>query len=146
MGKNRRPILGALALFAALGVGLLLTGEQASAQKTKGKSRPAETKYLMRGIVFPNCSTLGKLLKEAPADAKGWEKVAQHAVLLNEMSYVLMDDGRCPDKTWAGATKTLRECSTKVLDAARAEDAAAAQTAFKALTGACATCHKAHKQ
>lgn len=31
---------------------------------TQGKSRPAETKYLMRGVVQPNCAAIGKMLKE----------------------------------------------------------------------------------
>lgn len=137
----------------AVGIGLpalvalvaLVVSQTAEGQKTKGKTRPVATKQLMAGISFPNCSSLGKLFKEGPADDKGWAKAAQNAALLNELSYILMDDGRCPDKVWAGAAKTLRECSGKVLEACEAKDLAAAQGAFKKLLGACATCHKAHK-
>lgn len=132
-------------LLLALAGLVLLSSSPVEAQKTKGKTRAAETKYLMRGINQPNCAGLAKLLKEKPADDKAWEQVALHAALLNEMSYVLMDDGRCPDKDWAGAAKTLRECSGKVLEAAKAKDADAAQSAFKNLTTACADCHKAHR-
>lgn len=55
------------AVLMALAVGATWTvGE---AQVKKGKSRAAETKYLMRGAMQPNCAGVGKLLKEAgPAD------------------------------------------------------------------------------
>lgn len=130
----------------ALALGLGHGGPTALAQKTKGKTRAAETKYLMRGLCQPNCKALADTLKDAgPTDAKGWGQVVQHAALLNELSYVLMDDGRCPDGVWAGAAKTLREGSVKVLDAAKAQNVADAQGAFKGLTAACAACHKTHK-
>ena len=86
------------------------------------------------------------MLKESgPADDKAWETVACHASCLNEMSHLLMDDGRCPDGVWAGAAKDLREASASVLDAADKKDLDAAKAAFTKVTGACATCHKAHK-
>ncbi len=134
----------AVAVFLIGLLGLLLC-QNAGAQKTKGKTRLSETKYLMRGINQPNCAALGKVLKASPADDKAWGAVTQHASLLNEMGYLLMEDGRCPDKVWAGAAKTLRESSAKVLEAAKAKDVEAAQSAFKTLTGACAACHTAHK-
>lgn len=125
---------------------LLLGSQSAEAQKTKGKTRPAETKVLMKGLSQPNCAALAGLLKDkGPADDKAWDQATQYASLLNELSYLLMDDGRCPDKDWAGAAKSLREGSAKVLEAAKAKDAAAAQAAFKAVTGACADCHKVHR-
>jgi hypothetical protein len=122
-----------------------LAAEPAVAQKTKGKTRPAETKDLMRGIMQPNCAGVGKGLKENPSDDKAWALLTQQAVVLNEMSYLLMDDGRCPDKVWAAAAKSLRESSLKVADASKAKDAAAAKEAFKGVTSACAECHKAHR-
>jgi hypothetical protein len=128
------------------GLAILLVGSGAHAQKTKGKTRAADTKFLMRGINQLHCAALGKLLKDGPADDKAWETALCHASILNEMSYVLMDDGRCPDKVWAGAAKTLRECSSKVMDAAKAKNADDARNAFKVLTSACATCHKEHKK
>jgi hypothetical protein len=81
-----------------------------------------------------------------PKDDKAWDKVVLHAVVLNEMSYVVMDDGRCPDADWAAAAKTLRECSAKVGECAKAKDLPGAQAAFKGLTGACAACHGVHKK
>lgn len=133
------------ALLLAAGSAVVLY-PSAQAAVTQGKSRPAETKYLMRGAVQPNCAAIGKMLKEAaPADDKAWDTLACHASLLNELGYVLMDDGRCPDKTWAEATKTLKDESAKVLAAAKAKNLDDAQASFKAMTGACAACHKAHK-
>lgn len=133
------------AAVAVLGLAWLLSSGPAEAQKTKGKSRAAETKYLMRGLVQVNCADLSKALKNKPGDDKAWDALAQNAALLNEAGYLLLDDGRCPDKDWANAAKTLQACSAKVLDAAKAKDADAAQTAFKGLTASCADCHKVHK-
>jgi hypothetical protein len=116
------------------------------AQVKKGKTRPLLTKQLMGGLVQPNCKGLGAGLKEAPADDKAWEALATKAALLNEAGHILMADGRCPDADWAGAAKTLRECSAVVLKKIDAKDAEGAQKAFQALTKSCAACHKAHKK
>jgi len=137
-----------LAAAAALVAGMSLVAYQTGdAAVTKGKTRAAETKYLMRGATQPHCAAVGKLLKESgPADDKAWDDLACHASLLNEMGYALLDDGRCPDKTWADAAKTLQAESAKVIDAAKAKNLADAQSSFKAMTTACASCHKAHKK
>ncbi len=120
--------------------------ELASAQITKGKQRPAATKYLMRGISQPNCAALGRLLNDGPADDKAWDTAACHASCLNELGHLLMDDGRCPDATWAGAAKNLREGSAAVLAAIEKKDLEAARAAFKTVTGACGACHQAHRK
>ena len=136
-------------LGIGMGIGLgLMIGTNALAQIKKGKSRGAATKYLMRGIQQPNCKGLGDLLKESgPADDKAWDTAACHASCLNEMSYLLMDDGRCPDGVWAGAaSKDLREGSAAVLAAIEKKDLEGAREAFQTVTGACGTCHKAHKK
>lgn len=131
---------------AGLIIALLFSVEAVFAQKTKGKTRPAATKQLMKGIIQPNCAGLGASLKgSGPADDDAWTLAAQQAACLSEMGYVLMDDGRCPDGDWAKATKTLREGSAAVLEALDKKDLAAAQAAFKNTTTACASCHKAHK-
>lgn len=133
---------------AAVLVGLNVYFATASAQVTKGKSRPAATKHLMKGIVFPNCAALGKALKDkGPTDDKAWEAAAAQAACLNEASFLLMDDGRCPDGVWAKAAKTtLREGSAKLMAAIDKKDLAGAQAAFKATTQSCKACHTKHKK
>ena len=133
--------------LAVLAIGVVIVGTSASAQVKKGKTRSAATKYLMRGIMQPNCAGLGALLKgDGPADDKAWDTAACHASCLNEMSYLLMDDGRCPDAVWAGAAKTtLREGSAETLAACEQKDLEGANAAFKKMTQACAACHTAHK-
>ena len=129
-----------------LSLGLLLLQDSASAQNTKGKTRAAATKYLMRGINQPNCAGLGTLLKDSgPTDDKAWETAVCQASILNEMGYLLMDDERCPDGAWAAAAKDLREGSALVLVALEKKDVDGAKVAFKTVTGACAACHKAHR-
>lgn len=116
------------------------------AQVTKGKTRAATTKQLMGGLVKPQCGGLAEALKTAPADDKAWDELATKAALLNEVGYLLMDDGRCPDAVWAGAAKSLRESTAEVLAKIAAKDHAGAQTAFQSVTKTCAECHKAHKK
>jgi cytochrome c556 len=134
-------------LAAVAAVGLSLAFVSAEAQVARGKTRAAETRFLMRGITQPNCKGIGELLKESgPADDKAWETLTCHASCLNELSFSLMQDGRCPDGTWAGAAKSLGEGSAAVLAAAEKKDAEAARGAFKTVTTSCKTCHDAHKK
>lgn len=116
------------------------------AQVKRGRTRAAETKYLMKGVIQPSCAAIGALLKQDGAEPGTWDKVATHASVINELSYSIMDDGRCPDSSWAGAAKSLRESSATILVAAREKNVAEARTAFKSLTAACATCHKTHRK
>lgn len=134
-------------LVVACGTAALLSVNAAVAQKTKGKTRPAATKQLMKGIMQPNCAALAAALKESgPADDDAWSAAEIQAACLNEMSYLLMDDGRCPDGDWANAAKSLRSGSEAALKALEDKDLAAAQVAFKQATSACAACHKVHKK
>lgn len=119
---------------------------QASAQVKKGKTRLATTHQLMEGLVAANCKALGDGLKSTPADDKAWKHLATNAALLNEASYILMDDGRCPDAVWAGAATKLREGSAEVLGKLEAKDVDGAKAAMKSMTQACGECHKAHKK
>lgn len=138
---TKRP-LTVIALTLVVAIGAM----QAVAQVKQGKTRPAKTKQLMKGLVAANCGALGEALKTAPADDAAWEDLALKAALLNEASYLLMDDGRCPDGDWSAAATTLREGSAAVLAKVEAKDAAGAGEAFKAMTQACGACHKAHKK
>lgn len=119
---------------------------QTQAQIKKGKTRAVTTKQLMSGIVQPNCGALVAATKTAPADDKAWETVATNAALLNEISYNLMDDGRCPDGVWADAVKQLQTGSAAVLAKAEAKDAAGLTAEMKNVTASCGACHKAHKK
>lgn len=140
-----RTVLGIIGV--AVSASLILAGSSGWAQKTKGKTREAATKYLMRGITQPHCKALADGFKESgPADDKAWDAVACHAACLSELSYLLMDDGRCPDGTWAGAAKKLREGSAAVARAAEAKDLDQAKAGFKTVTQSCGACHKAHKK
>ncbi|MBS0261689.1 MAG: cytochrome c [Planctomycetes bacterium] len=135
---------GSLVMLVCAVAGLALLSTDANAQKTKGKTRAALTKQLMKGLVASNC---GALKKDLDAEAPNWEDVALHAALLNESGHILLDDGRCPDGDWAGASKALQTQSAAILEAAEKKDAAAAKEAFGKLTAeACGACHKAHKK
>lgn len=128
-------------VIAALGATAL------QAQVKQGKTRPAKTSQLMKGIVKPNCGDAKKLSDAGPANDDEWADLALKAALLNEVSFSLMDDGRCPDGTWADSTtKMLREGSANLMKAADAKDAAAAKTAMGTILKSCKSCHDAHKK
>lgn len=119
----------------------------AQAQVKQGKTRPLKTGQLMKALIKPNCDVLKKGLDTAPSSAEAWDSLAASAAVLNEASYILMDDGRCPDGVWADATtKALRTGSADVLKAIEAKDAAAAKAAFGAMTKSCGGCHDKHKE
>lgn len=133
--------------FTALAVASALGASFATAQVKKGKSRPSKTSQLMRGIVKPHCDAVKKGLEAGPADDKAWDELATHAAVLNESSYLLMDDGRCPDGVWANAaTKTLRENSAALLAAIESKNVAGAKEAFGKTTACCKECHEKHKE
>ena len=110
---------GSLLVMLCTLAGLALLSTDANAQKTKGKTRPALTKYLMKGLVNPNC---GALKKDLEAEKPNWEDIELHAALLNEAGHILMDDGRCPDGDWAKAAKALQTQSAAVLAAAEKKE------------------------
>ena len=131
--------------ITTIALGVTLYMEPLQGQKLKGKSRPAPTKQLMKGILQPNAGSLGAALKDAgPADDKAWEAAQTAAVVLNEAGFMLMDDGRCPDAVWADAAKTLREGSGAAVAALEKQDLEGSRAAVKTMMGACMACHKAH--
>ena len=125
----------------------LLAGGLVHAQVKKGKTRALKTAQIMKGVMKPQCGDLKKGLDAVPANDEAWDALAVNAAIINELSYVLMDDGRCPDATWAdAASKTLRQGSADVLKAIEAKDLAAAKNAFGSMTKACKACHDAHRK
>ena len=129
----------------ALVVGLV--GISTMAAVKQGKTRILKTSQFMGGVIKPHCTAIKNALKEGPADDDAWEELAMHAAVLNEASYTLMADGRCPDKVWADSVKTqLAAGSEAVAKAAEAKDVEAAREGFKTLTASCKACHKAHKE
>lgn len=140
-----------ISVWAVGASGIVLVAWVASAgaagQVTQGKTRPAATKYLMRGVLQPHCKSIGDLVKgQSPTNDEGWEAIRCHASCLNEMSYALVQDGRCPDGTWAGAAKALGESSAAVLAAAGAKDFEGVKKAFGGVTASCKSCHDAHRK
>ena len=129
-------------VLSAMAVGAI----QVSAQIKKGKTRAALTKQIMSGLVQPHCAAIGAVAKQAPADDKAWATLATNAALLNEASYLLMDDGRCPDAEWAAASTALRTASAAVMAKIESKDVAGISAEFKNVTAACAACHKVHKK
>jgi len=126
--------------------GILVTAGIALAQVKQGKTRPARTSHLMKGAIKPNCDALKKATEVAPVDEKAWKTLAANAGVVNEIGYVLMEDGRCPDDKWANASKAMQSGSADLLTAIAAKDHAALKTAFGKTMQSCKACHDAHKE
>jgi len=143
----QKPLLTKTHLLVTIALMIAAGASVATAQIKKGKSRAIQTSQWMRGVIKPHCDGLKKGLESPPADDKAWEQLAVHAAVLNESSYLLMDDGRCPDGVWANAaTKTLRNGSAELLAAIERKDAGEAKAAFGRTTAACKECHEKHKE
>jgi cytochrome c556 len=144
MISSRWPASLVLALVAALAAFLV---HSAMAQVKQGKARPLTTSQLMKGMAKPSSTALKDGLAAAPADDKAWDQLAMHAALLNEVSFILMEDGRCPDAVWSdAATKSLREGSADLLKAIQARNAGDARAAFGSMMKSCKACHDKHKE
>ena len=118
-------------LVAGLGLAVLFTllASPGNAQVKQGKSRPAKTSHLMKGIIKPHCNAVKDQLKEGPGNDEAWDELVMHAALLNETRYALMEDGRCPDGVWAdAATKALRQGSADLIKAGQAKSLEAIRT------------------
>ncbi len=116
------------------------------AQGSKGKTRPLETKTWMKSVNGPHCSAAAKVLKAGPADDKEWAELVVNAQMLSEAGFVLMADGRCPDKVWADASKQLQEGGGALAKAAAAKNIEAARAALNdSILASCKGCHAAHR-
>ena len=136
------PLLTLALVFAVVAAAITV----ATAQIKKGKTRPATTAQLMKGLVKPSCEALKKGLEASPASDEAWQELALRAALLNESSFTLMDDGRCPDAIWSDAlTKFLRPGSAAALQAIEAKDYDATKVAFATVMQSCKACHEQHK-
>jgi cytochrome c556 len=136
-----RKTISALVVVAAL-----VAAGIATAQVKQGKTRPARTSHLMKGVIKPNCDALKKAIEAAPADEKAWKALAVNAAMLNEISYALMEDGRCPDAKWADANKLMQTGSADLLKAISGKDHTALKSAFGTTMKSCKACHDAHKE
>lgn len=134
----------ACTLGLAIVTSLVLGTNGTQAQK-KGKTRPLTSSQMMAGLVKPEFLKLKEGLEKGPKTDDDWKALAQSAALLNECSYILMDDGRCPDKPWKEGSEILRTASVKVLSLIDKKDAAGALEAFPAIQQSCKVCHTEHK-
>ncbi len=136
-------------MMVAAGAMVLVVGLIADglAKVKKGDTRPLNTATWMKSVVKPNCGALKKELAAGPKTEDDWSSLIEHAEILNETSYILMEDKRCPDEVWAdSASNTLRNGSAALITAAQAKDAKAAELAFKGMMKSCKECHNKHKE
>ncbi len=142
----RGPLLGALAVLLFLSPGAAGLHRRVGAQVVEGRTRPAKTGTLMKILFKPCGDRLEQALKGVPGGEGAWEHIFEQAVVLNELSYAFMDDGRCPDKRWADACAKLREGSFAVMTATDRKDVKAARAGLALVKASCGACHQAWKR
>lgn len=121
-------------------------GEKKLDQK-KESSRPLQTSTVMKYLTKPNCNAIRDILKKGPASSEDWDQLIEHSEVLSEVSFILMDDGRCQDYVWEGAAAlTLRNCAKAIIAASENRNIVVARGAFEKLTESCSSCHDAHKE
>jgi len=142
--NNKKWMMAVIGGGMVIAMGLIADGV---AKVKKGDTRPLNTSTWMKNVVKPHCGDLKKEIAAGPKTDDDWASLIEHAEILNETSYILMEDKRCPDKVWADATvNDLRGGSDALLAAAKAKDAGASDIAFKQVSQSCSACHKAHKK
>ena len=95
----KKSFVFAAGIIALTGLALTLSSSQVTAQK-KGKSRPLTTAQLMSGLVKPQLVAIQGHAggEKTPEGEDGWKSLTTSIALLNESSYTMMEDDRCPDK------------------------------------------------
>lgn len=133
-------------MIALSGLAFTVSTSQVEAQK-KGKTRPLTTAQLMSGLVKPQLVAVqGHVADEkTPEGEDGWKSLTTSIALLNESSYTMMEDGRCPDKSWADACEILRKATEQGLEAAAKKDAAGVRASIEGITASCKACHTEFK-
>jgi hypothetical protein len=115
-----------------------------NAQK-KGRTRPLTTSQMMAGLIKPQLTILKEGLEAGPKDDDAWKAIATSAALLNESAYLMMDDGRCPDKVWSESCVMLEKATVEILIQVDAKNAPAALAGVDGVTASCKHCHTEHK-
>ena len=128
------------------GFAFTLLSSPVTAQK-KGKVRPLTTAQLMSGLVKPQLVAVqGHVAEEkAPESDEDWTALTTSIALMNESSYIMMADDRCPDKIWADACEVLRKATEAGLQSAAQKDAAGVRESLAGITASCKACHAEHK-
>tara|TARA_R110002072_G_scaffold99008_1_gene217988 strand:+ start:112969 stop:113472 length:504 start_codon:yes stop_codon:yes gene_type:complete len=136
----------AAAIIALSGLAFTFLSSTVTAQK-KGKSRPMTTAQLMSGLVKPHLVAVqGHVAEEkTPEGEDSWKTLTTSIALLNESSYTMMEDDRCPDKVWADACEILRKATESGLKSAAKQDAAGVRASIEGITASCKACHTEHK-
>ena len=133
-------LLLALALVALPTPG---SAQRAPAPFTPRFEAVAETRLLMEGMVNANYRSVGKLLKNKPADRETWVFVRGQAILIAESGNLLLlrpprGAGRDP---WMKAAMDMRSRAVVLATAAAAKDHAKRLQALADLKASCVHCH-----
>ena len=132
-----------IALFAVASLGAT---HEARSQRP-GEPRVAKIQHIMAGIQQPGMQRLQRGIRgSGPADDEGWGLIGLHSALMNEVSFMLMQNDRSKDAVWAKAAADLRAASAAVNAAAGKKDLATVREGVQAMGGACKSCHDVHRK
>lgn len=104
----------------------------------------ADTRLLMEGMLNTNYRSLGKLLKNKPADRETWVFARGQAILIAEAGNLLLlrppkGTGRDP---WMKLSMEMRSRAVVVATATASKDHAKSLRALADLKASCVSCHQ----
>lgn len=141
---NRVVQLGVLALLVAM-IAATVPAQENPTQENPAKIRSATIEQVMVGMVHPNYLAIEKAAKEGRVDAQTWKTLATNAALLNEASFLLVDDGRSLGDSWEKAAAEMRGGSATMLAKVGARDKAGIASELKNIAKGCVNCHAEYR-
>ncbi len=130
-----------------LSFGLATHGIARSADRDEepGDLKPVvSVEQLMENVVKPSYEMVKNDLAAKPADRAAWKKIQSTSIVLGESGNLLLfrrpEDASAKD--WNGFAVGLREAGAGLVQAARAQDYAAAKQSYLRMVNACNSCHK----
>ncbi|MEE2642479.1 MAG: cytochrome c [Planctomycetota bacterium] len=100
--------------------------------------------HFMEYIYEPVFNDLKELVKEAPADKKGWTALKSKSLILAESSILLADrpDEKGDADSWKEASVLVHRGGSALYQAARKKDFEGVKKGFAAMINGCKKCHE----
>ena len=116
-----------------------------SAPMHKSRSRLATTRQLMEGMLHANYLAIENAATAVRTDVQSWNALAINPALLNEASYLIVEDDRSLGTSWDDAAEQLRAGSADMLAKIAAREKTGIESSLKVIAKACTDCHAAHR-
>lgn len=144
MISSLRLTAAALGSALAVAAGVALFASRAVAADGE---RVATISDIMNSISKSNMGRISSAVKKsAPTSDKGWLAIERAGAMLNEVSFIIVQEDRVIDDVWKKAAGELRAASAQLAVAAKAKDFAGVKAAVPKIGASCKSCHDVHRE